>query len=467
MADPALTRLTLAEAGELIRRRALSPVELTAAVLARITALDRVLNAFTTLVPAEEALAAARAAEREIMHGGYRGPLHGVPAGVKDLIDTAGLRTTYGSGSFQDHVPAVDGAMPERLRAAGAVIIGKTATHELGVGITTNNYFYGPTRNPWDPERVPGGSSGGAAAAVAAELGPLHVGTDGGGSIRFPAAVCGVIGHKPTLGLLSNRGQFGDGNTSFSVPGPLARTVRDAAIVSQALAGWDPAYIYSRPEPVGDLLAGLETGVRGIRVGMSEDLLVPAPEAPVLAAYEATLGRLEALGARLVPVRLPHHELVLPAVVAMFGSEGEAQVETLLGGRPRLVSPAMQRMMEHAPVFDLFAHVNALRTRQSVRQDYARVFCEVDVLLAPTAPFPAPRIDADEMSYTFRCVPYTGAANLVGLPVVALPAGLVDGLPVGVQILASVGGDALALRVARTLEAAAPEHRVQRPPLAV
>src|SRR5262249_26686986 len=211
MSDPA--RLSLAEAAELIRERRLSPVELTAAVMARIDALQPVLNAFTTLAPRESILAAARAAEAEIARGGDRGVLHGIPVSVKDLIDTSGLRTTYGSGMFRDHVPARDGGVPERLRAAGAIITGKTATHELGKGITTDNHFFGTTRNPWSLLHVPGGSSGGAASAAAACLGPLHVGTDGGGSIRFPAAFCGVTGLKPTLGLISNRGQFGGAGT--------------------------------------------------------------------------------------------------------------------------------------------------------------------------------------------------------------------------------------------------------------
>src|SRR5256886_9228704 len=191
MADAALVRLSLAEAADRIRRRALSPVELTEAVLAQIDALDPTLNAFTTLAPREQVLGAARAAEREIAAGTYRGLLHGIPVSVKDLIDTAGLRTTYGSGMFRDHVPERDGGVPERLRAAGAIITGKTATHELGQGMTTNNYFFGPTRNPWNPEHVPGGSSGGAAAAAAALLGPLHIGTDGGGPVPVPPPLSG------------------------------------------------------------------------------------------------------------------------------------------------------------------------------------------------------------------------------------------------------------------------------------
>src|SRR5205807_3248028 len=278
------------------------PVELTRAVLARIDALDPKLNTFTTRVPHEQVLGAAQDAEREIAAGKYRGVLHGIPVSVKDLIDTAGLRTTYGSGMFRDHVPERDGSVPERLRAAGAIITGKTATHELGQGMTTNNYFFGPTRNPWNPDHVPGGSSGGAAAATAALMGPLHIGTDGGGSARIPAAFCGVVGLKPTLGLISNRGHTGGGDSSFSVPGPLARTVRDAAIVAQAIAGFDPAYAYSRPGPVPDLLQDLEAGVDGLRIGTSRDALRPQPDAAVDAAYAATRDRLAALGAHVVDV---------------------------------------------------------------------------------------------------------------------------------------------------------------------
>jgi aspartyl-tRNA(Asn)/glutamyl-tRNA(Gln) amidotransferase subunit A len=466
MPDPSLLRLSLVEAGELIRRRVLSPVELTEAVLARIEALDARLNAFTTLVPPEQVLAAARAAEDEIARGGWRGPLHGIPVGVKDLIDTAGLRTTYGSGMFRDHVPARDGAVPARLRAAGAVITGKTATHEFGKGITTNNHFFGPTRNPWNLEHVPGGSSGGAAAAVATLMGPLQIGTDGGGSIRFPAAFCGVTGLKPTLGLISNRGQFGGGDSSFSVPGPLTRSVRDAAVAAHALAGFDPDDLYSRPGPVPDLVGGLEAGVRGLRVGVSEDFLTAELQPGVRAAYEATLRRLEGLGARVVEVRMPHHHLVFRGITACFGIEGNLALEELLGDRPRVFGPEVQIINDMTPTPDVAACVRAQQDRQRVRRDYEAAFVEADVLVLPVAPIPAPRIDDDGLRHAAYCTPYTGAANLVGFPAVPLPAGMSDGLPLAVQIMAPVGADALALRVAYALEQAAPEHRVQVPPIA-
>src|SRR5437879_4463380 len=232
-----------------------------------------------------------------------------------------------------------------RIGSAAAIITGKTATDELGQGMTTNNHFFGPTRNPWNPEHVPGGSSGGAAAATAALMGPLHIGTDGGGSIRFPAAFCGVTGLKPTLGLVTNRGQFGGPGTSFSVPGPLTRSVRDAALAAQALAGFDPDYLYSRPGPVPDLVGGLGGGVRGLRVGKSPDLLVPPPEPAVRAAYEATLRRLEQLGARLVSVRMPHHDLVFRTTMGIFAIEGGVGLEdrksTRLNSSHRCISYAV------------------------------------------------------------------------------------------------------------------------------
>jgi aspartyl-tRNA(Asn)/glutamyl-tRNA(Gln) amidotransferase subunit A len=462
--SPDLTRLSLVRAGELLRRREISPVELLDAVLARIARLDGRLNSFTTLAPAEEARAAARAAEREIAAGGWRGPLHGVPVSVKDLIDTAGIRTTYGSAMFRDHVPAADGAVPERLRAAGAVLVGKTATHELGRGITTNNHFFGPTLNPWNLAHVPGGSSGGAGAAAAACLGPLHVGTDSGGSIRFPAAWCGVVGLKPTLGLVSNRGQFGGGDTSFSTPGPLARSVGDAALAAQALAGFDPAYAWSRPDPPPDLLDALEAGVAGLRVATSPDLLEPAPDPPVAAALAASVACLVTLGAVHRELRFPHHGLVPGALASIFATEGEVGFARLLGDRPRILSPQLERMAALMPAADVETCVRLQHERQLVRRDWEAAFTEADVVLMPAAPITAPRLDAEEWSYVMRCLPYSGAANLTGLPAVVLPAGFADGLPIGLQILAPAGADALALRVARALERAAPEHRVSTPP---
>jgi len=460
--DDRLTRLTLAEAADLVRRRSVSPVELTTAVLDRIAEHDPRLNAFTTLVPRDDVLARAREVEREIAAGTYRGTLHGVPVGVKDLIDTAGIRTTYGSAMFRDHVPDRDGAVPERLRTAGAVIVGKTATHEFGMGITTNNHFFGPTLNPWDRTRVPGGSSGGAAAAVAAELGPWQVGTDGGGSIRIPAAFCGVVGLKPTLGLVSNRGQLGDGNVSFSVPGALARTVRDVALATAVLAGFDPEYAFARPGPPPNLLLDLERGLAGLRIGTSVELLTPEPDPCVRAAYQATLDRVAGLGAAVESVPMPHHERLTNVVRAVFGIEGGAHTRRLLGDRPRILSPGVEMSFANPPV-DPDVWAQGQRDRAWITRDYAVAFERVDVLLVPTVPEPAPRLDEEELSHVLRVVPYTAAVNMVGLPAASLPMGFHDGLPLGIQIIGPQGADALVLRVAQALESASDEHRVHRP----
>jgi aspartyl-tRNA(Asn)/glutamyl-tRNA(Gln) amidotransferase subunit A len=461
--DARLTALTLTDAADLVRRRTISPVELAEAVLERIARVDPELNAFTTLVPRDVVLARAREAEREIVAGRHRGPLHGIPVGVKDLIDTAGLRTTYGSGIFRDHVPERDGAVPARLREAGAILVGKTATHEFGMGITTNNYFFGPTLNPWNRAHVPGGSSGGAAAATAAELCPWQVGTDGGGSIRIPAAFCGVVGFKPTLGLVSNRGQFGNGNISYSVPGPLARTVRDAAVATQVLAGFDPDYAFSLAGQPPDLVADLERGVADLRVGTSPDLLVPDPDPAVRVAYGATLDRLITLGAIVERVAMPHHELLFGVTTAVFAIEGGAQTRALIGSRPPVFSPATERLVIDPPT-DPTTWAHATRDRAWLAHDYAAAFARVDVLVVPTTPEPAPRVDEDEPPHVFRVVPYTAAVNLVGLPAVSIPMGTQDRLPIGVQVIGPRGADALVLRVAHALEQAAPEHRVARPP---
>jgi aspartyl-tRNA(Asn)/glutamyl-tRNA(Gln) amidotransferase subunit A len=433
-------------------------------VVDQIERLNPELNAFTTLVPRDEIVAAAKRAADEIALGHHIGPLHGMPVSVKDLIDTKGLRTTYGSGMFADHVPTADGGIPERLKALGAVITGKTATHELGLGLTTNNYFYGPTRNPWHRDHVPGGSSGGSGAAAAALMGPLHIGTDGGGSIRFPAAFCGVVGHKPTLGLLSIRGQFGGEGTSFSVPGPLVRSVRDAALASQLLAGFDPAYLYSLPRPVPDLVSGLDRGVEGLRIGVSEELLQPAPEADLRAAYDGAVRRLADLGARIVEIRIPSQQHVLRGVAGVFQIEGGTLTNRMIGDRPRRVSPLVEQIHARGITPDPNVWVDLARDRQRVARGYAEAFCEVDAMVSLIAPFKAPRIDADEGPLMALAVPYTGAANLVGFPAISLPAGVSDGLPLAVQIIAPSGEDALALRIARALEQAAPEYRVQVPP---
>ncbi len=473
MAANDICALTAEELGIRLRRKEISPLEATRAVLERITALNTKVNAFTTLC-ADEALATARRAEQEIQHGQYRGPLHGVPIGVKDLYDTAGLRTTYGSGMFRNHIPERDAAVVTRVKAAGAVIVGKTATHELGAGLTTNNYFFGPTRNPWNLDHVPGGSSGGSAAAIAADMCFATTGSDGGGSIRFPAAWCGVVGIKPTLGLVSNRGEFGTPGSSFAVAGPICKTLRDAALLLQALVGFDPEYAWSVETSTPNYVANFAGDIAGMRLGTSEDFFVGPVDADVRAAYTAALSSLEAAGARVVELRFPHHELIIPTLFATMGGETSALFRSQVGTRALEFGPETQPLIDMGLALTIDDYTRAQAHRELVRRDYRAAFARADVIVLPVAPLPAPRIGQDAVSVNGEehmiaplCAGYTAAANLTGLPAVPVPAGLSHGgLPIGVQVLAPHFEELRALRVANAIIESAPELRRLRSPLA-
>jgi aspartyl-tRNA(Asn)/glutamyl-tRNA(Gln) amidotransferase subunit A len=473
MATNDICALTVEQLSAALRRRELSPVDATRAVLERIDALNPTVNAFTTLCP-DEALMAARTAEQELQRGLYRGALHGVPIGVKDLYDTAGLRTTYGSGMFRTHVPSRDAAIVSRLKAAGAVIVGKTATHELGLGLTTNNFFFGPTRNPWNLDHVPGGSSGGSAAAIAADMCFATTGSDGGGSIRFPAAWCGVVGIKPTLGLVSNRGEFGTHGTSFAVPGPICKTLRDSAAVLQALVGFDPEYPWSVETDVPYYATAIGTDISGLRVGVSADFFVGPVDADVRRAYDAGLASLQAQGACLVELRFPHQGLLLPTLFATMGGEAAAGMRSRHGERQPEFGPETQPLVDMALHFTIDDYTAAQTARELLRRDYRHALRHADVIVLPTAPIPAPRIGEDCLTINGEqhliaqlCANYTAAANLTGLPAVPVPAGLSsDRLPIGVQVMAGAFNESQALRVASAIVESAPELRRLRSPLA-
>jgi aspartyl-tRNA(Asn)/glutamyl-tRNA(Gln) amidotransferase subunit A len=473
MAADDICALTVEELSLRLRCKEVSPVEATRAVLSRIEALNPRVNAFTTLC-ADAALAAARTAEQEIQRGHYRGALHGVPVGVKDLYDTAGIRTTYGSGMFRTHIPERDAAIVTRLKAAGAIIVGKTATHELGLGLTTNNFFFGPTRNPWNLDHVPGGSSGGSAAAIAADMCFATTGSDGGGSIRFPAVWCGVVGIKPTLGVVSNRGEFGAPGSSFAVPGPICKTLADAALVLQALAGFDPEYPWSTDGPAPRYRSAFEGDVAGLRVGISNDFFVGPLDPDVRSGYEAVLRSLESLGAELVELRFPHHALVLPTLFATMGGEASALIRSYQGKLEPEFGPESGPLIELGLQLTIDDFTAAQASRELLRRDYRQALQQADVIVLPTAPMPAPRIgdemitiDGEQHVIAQLCAGYTAAANLTGLPAVPVPAGLSQsGLPIGVQVMGRHFDEVTALRVAHAIIESAPELRRLRSPLA-
>ena len=448
--------LSLAEASAAIAAGELSPVELTGSVLGRIEAVDGKVGAFRT-VTADAALAAARDAEREIAAGRYRGPLHGIPLGMKDLYDTAGVPNEGSSAARAGNIPETDSASMAALSRAGMVLIGKTETHEFAFGGITPT-----TRNPWNLDHIPGGSSGGSGAAVAAGMCLIAMGSDTGGSIRIPAAACGTVGLKPTYGRASRRGVM---SLSWSLDhvGPLTRNVRDAALVLGVIAGPDPADAATVDTPVPDYAAGLDGGVEGLRIGMPSGYFFDGADPELDRAVRAAAAVLEGCGARLVEVVPPMTDEILPALWSICLPEASAYHQNLLRERGPDYTDQVREMLEVGEFILATDYVRALRFRTLLQRAWARMFDDIDVLLAPTLPAAAPRVGQEirelpgggTETVMTMLVRLCGAANLTGLPSVAVPCGFsTAGLPLGMQVMGRPFDEATILRVAATWEAA-------------
>ena len=466
-----LTNLTIAELAPQLRERQLSPVELTEAYLQRIERLDGQLNSYIRVM-ADEARAAAREAESEIGRGAWRGPLHGVPLGIKDLFDVAGVPNTLGSKIMRDNVPATDCTVVQRLRDAGAVILGKQNLHEFAFGITSENPHYGVVRNPWDLDRVPGGSSGGTAAAVAAGLCVAGMGSDTGASIRAPASWCGISGLKPTYARVSRAGVLPLA-WSLDHPGPLARTVADCATLLQAIAGPDPRDITASQEPVPDYSAELHKGVAGLRIGVPREHFFDQVEPAVERLVRHAIQQLVDLGAHLEEVSLPHAKHAQPAGNVIMSSEAAAWHHDWLRERPGDYGADVLLRIRGGLLVRATEYLHSQQVRTLLQQDFAAAFELVDVVLGPTMPLVAPRIGHTlEPGGTFNLPPrgianrLTVPCNLTGMPALSVPCGFVDGLPVGLQIMGPAFGESAVLRVGAAYESATDWHR-QRPPLAV
>ena len=459
------TDLAFAGIAELAPRIAageVSPVALTEAALARIEARDGALNAFMT-VTAERALAAARDAEAEIAEGRIRGPLHGVPLAVKDLFATEGVRTTGGSKLLADWVPDHDAAVIERLKAAGAVLLGKTGMHELAYGTTSNNAHYGPVRNPWDPACHPGGSSGGSAAAVAAGLCYGALGSDTGASIRQPAACCGIVGLKPTFGRIS---KFGALPLSWSLDhmGPMARSVADAALMLQALAGPDPRDPNCVDRPVPDYSTGLETGVAGKRIALARGFFFADCDPEVAAAVEAAARTLEGLGARIEEIELPELDSAYLTGGITIACEATAYHAKNLRERPEAFSEELRGSLELGAFYSAVDYLQAQRVRRRVTEAIRGAMAPFDAVLSPTSPVPATPIDDSPPGHSGLRHRNTIPFNLTGLPAISLPCGLTEaGLPIGLQIAGPAFDEAGILAIARAFESAG-DWQGRRPP---
>ena len=454
---------SLAGLSRALRTREISPVEVTEALLARIESDGT--NAFIT-VTAERAMEDAKRAEREIKAGDYRGPLHGVPVGIKDLVDTEGVRTTMASAFFEHHVPGRDAAVALRLREAGTVLLGKTNTHEFAYGPTGDRSFFGPTRNPRDPGKITGGSSGGSGAAAAAGLLYGAIGSDTGGSIRIPAALCGVVGMKPTFGRVGKSGVFPLARTLDHV-GPLTRTVEDNALFLSAIAGHDPEDPYSVDRPEEDFARDLDRGVRGTVVGVPTGFFFEHVEAEVESRVREAVETFRSLGAEVREVEVPNVWETLHAQRLTLAAEAYAVHEERLRSDPdRFDDQGLERLLQGEDL-RAYRYANAQRRKLLSRREFEEVLKEVDVILAPSVPIPATEIGQREVSINGHdegvysaLTRLTGPTNMNGLPSLSVPCGTTEaGLPVGLQLVGSAFDEATLYRFGHAYEGASdPAH---------
>ncbi len=449
--------MTIREAAAALRGRSVSAVELTTAALSRIDRLNSTLRAFIT-VTADSAMQRAKQADVELAAGRERGPLHGIPVAVKDLFGTRGVRTTGGSKIFENFVPEENSAVVDKLEAAGAVLLGKLNQHELAYGITSANPHFGAVRNPWDKERSPGGSSGGSGAAVAAQLVYAAMGSDTGGSIRIPASFCGTVGLKPTYGRVSRYGALPLGYTLDHM-GPLSRSVRDAAIVLNAIAGHDPRDEASSRRPVVDYVPEEGCSIRGLRVGFPESFFFERLDPDVESAVRGAIARAASLGADVRPVRVPDVAALNAVGRVILLAEASAVLEPYLENRG-LFGADVLALLDQGRLVAATDYINAQRLRKKMRMEFQKVWKEVDCLICAATPNTAPRIgettvrlggrEEDVRLATTRLV---RGINVLGYPALSIPCGLSGGgLPIGLQIVGPAFDEATVLRIGAALE---------------
>ncbi len=462
---------TLVELGAGLRQGEYSSEELTRVCLDRVSALDKQLNSFITLTE-ELALQAARDADARI-RSGEAGPLTGIPYAHKDIFCTRGVRTSCGSHMLDNFIAPYDATVTQQLNAAGAVMIGKTNMDEFAMGSSNETSFYGPVTNPWDSETVPGGSSGGSAAAVAARLVPVSTGTDTGGSIRQPAALCGITGLKPTYGRVSRYGMIAFAS-SLDQAGPFARTAEDAALMLGAMAGFDLRDSTSVERAVDDYTGGLNESLQGLKIGLPTQFFGAGLDSAVAAAIELALDEYRKLGAVITEISLPNSQLAVPTYYVVAPAECSSNLSRFDGVRfgYRAEHPAdledlykrsrgegfgaevKRRIMIgtyalSAGYYDAY-YLKAQQARRLIREDFMRAFEQVDVIMGPTAPSAAFRLGekADDPVTMYLSDIYTIAVNLAGLPGMSIPAGFAADMPVGLQLIGNYFEEARLLNAA-------------------
>ena len=469
MPDNELLNLTISEIAPMIQAREVSPVDLTEAALAEAERRQPTLNSFITIMR-EQAMEQAEQAEEELSRGQYRGPLHGIPIGIKDNIATGGIKTTLGTRVLKDHVPDEDAEVVRRSKEAGAIILGKENLEEFAAGATSNNPHYGPVHNPWGLDHVPGGSSGGGGANVAAGVTFASLGTDLGGSVRLPGAFCGVVGLKQTFGRVSQRGLL---VTSFNGDhiGPMTRSVRDSALVLQAIAGYDPLDPSTVPVPVDDYALVLERGIQGLTMGIPSnhyfDLLDPEVEASVRRAIAA----LEELGIASREVSLPSMEYVGALRFSAMADSVVTHEPYIASNREDYGPDTLYRTLAGQFVLGR-DYSKAMKVQRIIKEEHARVLQGVDFLVTPTTPMPAPRIDAETIEVDGKAQKVRGPGsghisrntspeNATGFPAITVPCGFSElGLPIGLQFIGRPWEEGNLFRIANAYEGVSPSRGV-------
>ena len=458
-----LAFLSIEQAGRLLRRREISPVDLVEVALARIERASSELNVFLTVLAAQ-ARKQAKRAESEIRRGRVRGPLHGIPVSLKDNFATRGIRTTAGSQILADWIPDADSDAAKLLAHAGAILLGKTNMHEFAYGITGENPHYGPSRNPWATDRISGGSSGGSVVAVATGMGFGSLGTDTGGSIRVPSSLCGIVGLKPTFGLVSTAGVV-PLSVSFDHVGPLARSVTDACILLEAIAGK-----YPRGEKRPDYRKLRANRPRRFRVGMPKHLYFKRIDSEVQRLVEAAAKKFESLGARVEEVPLPRLEHAVEQATNLIVAEASAYHESqgYFPARAAEYGDDVRGHLEYGHKVLAVDYLRGLVARQEVVADFEATFERVDVILAPTSPISAPPVGEKqiriagqrETATRAELLRFTRPSNLSGMPALSIPCGFTRaGLPVGLQLMGPRWSEARLLAIALAYEEATEWHK--------
>lgn len=456
-----LAKKTISELAPLVREGIISPVEITKEVLERVKMYDEVINSYIE-ISEENALDSAKRAEKEIRDGNYKGTLHGIPLALKDILNFKDENVTYGSKIHKENVPDFDATVVAKLKEAGTLFTGKLNMHEYAYGGTNNNPHHGPCRNPWDIEKIPGGSSGGSGAAVAADLTIASLGTDTAGSIRIPASICGIIGMKPTHGLVSKYGCF---PLSWSLDhiGPMTKTVEDSAILLEYIAGYDVNDPTTIDMPSKNYTKYLTGDIKGMVIGIEEDFFFNNIDHNVEKLVKKGIKQLESMGAKVELIKIPSLKYSEYAEYMTFMGESALIHKENFKLRPNDFGKDVQFSLKLANLTSAVDYLQAQQVRRMMAKDFTNAFKKVDVMISPTLPAVAPNIGDDtvminnrKQSLTNNMIRLTSPANLVGLPAISIPCGLSEGLPVGLQIMGPAFKEEVILNAAYAYEKVTP-----------